>query len=262
MSEYTINDIKSAYSQKKEWEKQFPINYFFVRPLSFFLTYFVLLITKNPAKVAFVGFIFGAFALFSFIGSSIWSIWPGIIFLSLYSLSDAIDGNIARTTDNVTLYGIYLDGLIGIVIEGFYFFSIALGLTYDDKTIISSHIFGYRSNFIVSLPLFLGSLILISKLWSSIFHNLYDIFKIKIGEDTIQSGYDVKGIIGKSTYSDRWYYQLFINLDSLNNQLLILILCSLLKIELFFLTFFALFYFFKALIYLAFYFHKTKSMLL
>jgi hypothetical protein len=30
-SGYSLEHIKKAYIQKKEWEKQFPINYFFVR---------------------------------------------------------------------------------------------------------------------------------------------------------------------------------------------------------------------------------------
>ena len=33
---------------------------------------------------------------------------------------DAVDGNIARTTRNVTYYGKFLDGLLGEIIEGSY----------------------------------------------------------------------------------------------------------------------------------------------
>lgn len=262
MTRYTLAQIKESYVQKKEWEKQFPINYFFVRPLSFCLTYLVLKVTRNPAIVAIFGFVLGLIGCFLLVCSFIWSIWPGIVFICLYSISDAVDGNVARTTQDVTLFGKYLDGLLGELIDGSYFFFLGIGLYCSGvgakDTVFSTFIQTHSQ----VIPLFLGSVILISKLWAALFRNLYEIYKARKDGLAPFNDFQAKSIIGKSKYHDRWYFLVFINLESLNTQLLLLILFAALRIEIWFLVLFASFFVGRALLYLVFYFARTRSKLM
>lgn len=256
---FTLKEIKNAYSQKKEWEKQFPINYYLVRPFSFYLTYIVLQLTKNPSVVALLGFILGGFGCFLLLFSSVISPWPGILLILAYSISDAIDGNVARTTQNVTLWGIYIDGLIGNLIEGNYFFFLGIGL-YLGKTAVGDTLVNATiQEHAQILPLLLGSIILISKLWANIFEMLHNHYgTMKDGLEAYEASI-LKRKIGKSKLSNRWYYLLFINIDSLNNQLFLLILSVIFNLEIWFLIYYTIFFSAKAFFYLFYYFERTKS---
>lgn len=262
MRNYSLEQIRKSYTQKKSWEKQFPVNYFLVRPLSFYLTYLVLKVTQNPAIVAFFGFILGMVGCLFLAGSCLWSIWPGILLIALYSISDAIDGNIARTTGNVTLFGRYLDGILGDLIDGSYFFFLGIGLYLLDAG--SSHqlvsLFGHE--YARMVPLLSGSVILICRLWAAGFETRYDIYRIRKQGSAAHNPLSVTAVTGISTFSNRWYYLIFINLSSLNNQLLLLVLLTVLGMEIWFLVFFACFFAGKALLYFVFFFNKTRSTLL
>jgi len=161
MPKYSLEQIKESFVQKRDWERQFPLNYFVVRPFSFYLTYVVMRITQNPAKVAICGFSLGILGCFILACSSVWSVWPGIILVCLYSVSDAVDGNIARTTQNVTLFGKYLDGLLGDIIDGSYFFFLGLGLYFSGSGPNDPIINAWTGSHSQSVPLFLGSLIVL-----------------------------------------------------------------------------------------------------
>lgn len=259
MTEYNLKQIKGAYEQKREWEKQFPLNYFIVRPVSFYISYIVLKITRNPAAVAFAGFLLGLAGCFLLLFSNTLTIWPGIIFILLYSVSDAVDGNVARTTGNVTLFGKYLDGLIGSLVDGSYIFFLGLGLYFAESGLKDPVIPGLINGHARALPLFLGSFALITKLWTDIFKSRYDSYKAQYEG---VPGFDenrVKLPVGKSRYSNRWYFLIFINIDCLNNQLLLLIILSAMGLETWFLIFLACFFTIKSIVYFVFYFLKTKA---
>ena len=259
MANYSYHDIKAAYTQKKDWEKQFPINYFFVRPFSFYLTYIILKLTRDPAKMAILGFSLGVIGCLLLATSSLFSLWPGILFIALYSLSDAVDGNIARTTQNVTLFGKYLDGILGELIDGSYIFFLGMGLYFSWDGSKDPVISQFLPNHTQILPLILGALSLIARLWATHFRNSYEIYRVR--KEGLQPLNDsqVKNIIGKSKYHDRWYFLVLINLESLNTQLLLLILLAVMGLEIWFLVFFACFFVVRAFIYFIFYFTKTKS---
>jgi phosphatidylglycerophosphate synthase len=262
MADYSFQEIKTAYTQKKDWEKQFPINYFFVRPFSFYLTYLVLKVTRDPAKVAIFGFTLGVIGCFFLATSSLFLIWPGIVFIALYSLSDAVDGNIARTTQNVTLFGKYLDGLFGELIDGSYFFFLGIGLYFSWDGSSDPVISPLLQSHVQILPLFLGALTLICRLWATHFRSSYEIYRARKEGLAVLDDSKVKDAIGKSPLSHRWYYLVFINLDALNNQLLLLAVFAAMKLETWFLVFFAVFFTSKAFLFYVFYFEKTKSKLL
>ena len=200
MKKYTLAHIKESYTQKKEWEKQFPINYYLVRPLSFYLTYLVLKVTQDPAKVATFGFCLGIIGCFFLATLHLFSIWPGLLLVILWSISDAVDGNVARTTQNVTLFGKYLDGLIGELIDGSYLFFLGIGLYFSGvgiKDPVFSRFFQIHSQ---AIPLFLGSVILVSKLWATLFRNLYVIYKAQKDGLAPHNDSQSKSITGKSKY--------------------------------------------------------------
>lgn len=261
MGNYSFQEIKTNYTQKRDWEKQFPINYFFVRPFSFYVTYLVLKVTSNPANVAIFGFILGVIGCFFLATSSLFSLWPGILFISLYSLSDAVDGNIARTTHNVTLFGKYLDGLLGELIDGSYFFFLGIGLYFSWDGSKGSLISPLFRNHAQVLPLIFGAVALICRLWATHFRNSYEIYRVrKEGLPAVDES-QVKNIIGKSRYHGRWYFLILINLESLNTQLLLLILLVAMGFEIWFLVFFACFFAARAFAYFIFYFGKTRAKL-
>jgi phosphatidylglycerophosphate synthase len=261
MDNYSLQQIKAAYTQKEDWEKQFPINYFFVRPFSFYLTYLVLKVTRDPAKMAIFGFSLGVIGCFFLATASLFSLWPGILFIALYSISDAADGNIARTTHNVTLFGKYLDGLLGELIDGSYFFFLGVGLYFSWDGSKDPIISPLLRTHVQIIPLILGALALICRLWATHFRNVYEIYRVrKEGLEPVDDS-KVKNIIGKSRYHDRWYFLILINLESLNTQLLLLVLLAALGFEIWFLVFFACFFVGRALVYFIFYFAKTKSRL-
>ena len=257
MAGFTLKMIRDSFEQKREWEKQFPVNYYLVRPFSFYLTYIVLKITENPAKVALFGFIIGIIGCIFLAFSSMISIWPGICFILLYSISDAVDGNVARTTKNVTLFGKYLDGIIGSLIDGNYFLFLGIGLYFSHGCGIP----GLSPEQAGALALFLGSFVLVNKLWSDIFRSRHRIYR---ADKEGASGIDKSGIyapVKKSVFSEQWYFILFTNIECLNNQLFLLIILSVLHLEIWFLVIFAGFFLVRSSAFGIYYFIKTREML-
>jgi len=261
MQQYSMQEIRSAYAQKKNWEKQFPLNYFLIRPLSFYLTYITLRVTRDPAKVAIFGFVLGVIGCFLLMFSSICSIWPGFFLIFLFSFFDAVDGNVARTTKNVTLFGKFLDGYLGDLIYRGYPFSLGIGLHFSPDRLPHRLIATITHEHAIALPLLLGSLILISGLWATSFERTYDAYRVQ-KEGCLPIGQaDVKKPIAKSTRSGRWYYLVFVNIDSTNTQLLLLLILSLLGLEIWFLFFLTCFFCTKAIYFFVFYYNKSQKTL-
>ena len=262
MTKYSFEDIKDAYTQKRKWEKQFPINFFLVRPLSFRLTYVVLGLTHNPARIAVFGFIIGILGCLALICLSFCSIWPGLFLIFCYSLLDAVDGNVARTTNNVTLFGKYLDGLLGDLIDGSYPFFLGIGLYISGDALQHNYIVSLSDAHATVLPLFLGAFILISRLWAKLFQAGHEAYRVKKEGRAPAGESELKKPTGTSRHSDRWYYLLFLNVDCLNNQLLLLTILALLGFEIYFLIFLSFFFLVKAVFYFFYYYSKTKSLLI
>ena len=256
---YSLEQIKEAYIQKKKWEKQFPLTYFFVRPISFYITYVILKITTKAERISYFGALLGIFGCFFLAYSFRWSIWPGIIFIALYSISDAVDGNMARTTKDVTLWGIYLDGLIGTLINTNYLFFLGTGLYLSGAGIADPIISSFLQEHAHYAPFLFGSLITIFKLWAMFFENSYDTFKLRKEGVPAYTESQAKRIIGTSRFSTNWCFLIFINLDSLNNQLLLLTISAMFKLEIWFLAFLTFYFAAKALLYLIYYSKKTNE---
>jgi phosphatidylglycerophosphate synthase len=263
MAGYTFKQIARSFEQKKEWEKQFSVNYYFVRPLSFLVTYLIIRLMDSPSKVAWAGFCIGLTGCIAFSGISIWTAWPPVILLAFFSLLDAVDGNIARTTGNVTYYGKFLDGSIGELIEGSYCFFLGLGLTLNGVATSLSAAGDAFPRYSAFAPILSGSVIMAGRLYSSFIDLKYGYHSYEKQRDenkTVSSSiYDE---VQTSTYSNKWYYKVFININLLNNQLICLALFLWFGKAAIFLNFLALYYLARLVIYFTFFVRRAQQRLL
>jgi hypothetical protein len=240
MSKYSLSQIKEAYAQKREWEKQFPTIYYFSRPISFYLTYFIMKITDSPTHIVWFGLCVGLLACLCLL--LVWhiSIWWGIILLMCFAILDAVDGNVARTSKKVTYYGKYLDGVIGEIIETSYPVFLGLGLYLLANYTSDLYFFEFpgdrKSFFIIA-----GTLILCGRLYSNFFQQAYYANLTRHDKKT-DAPENIYESVKSSPYKKYWWYLLFINLHTLTAQVFLLALFSAFSAVDIFLFFLALFY--------------------
>ncbi len=260
MSKYSLQQIKSAYTQKKGWERQYPITYFLIRPISFYITYLVLSVTNSPTKVVWCGFAIGLGGCTALIFLSILTIWPGIFLLVIFSTLDAVDGNIARVTKNVTYYGKYLDGIVGNIIEGGYFLCLGLGLYQvpGDSYFFNSLLVNEQNNFIIII---LASIIISGRLFAVIIEGSYDgkVIQKQKDEDILKE--NLQATFETSLFRKNIWFLIYTNLNTINIQLLILLLCAVLNIIDLFLVFFTIYYITRFLATLIFFTYRAQSRL-
>ncbi len=254
MQKYSLMQIKDSYAQKREWEKQFPTTYYFLRPPSFYVTYLIMKITDEPEHVVWFGFLEGIIMWLCFILIGHISIWPGIVLLYCFSLLDAVDGNVARTSKKVTYYGKYLDGVIGEIIEASYPFFLSLGLYFTITTSLFFLKFIEGNKFIIII---LGALILCGRLFSNIFQNNYYLNLMR--REPEKNTEDICSTVQISPWRKHWWYLIYINLHFLTVQIFLLVLCAILGAVDVFLLFFALYYFLRACLSFVFFTHKARK---
>jgi phosphatidylglycerophosphate synthase len=187
--------------------------------------------------------------------------WPGILLLFIFSLLDAVDGNIARTTKNVTFFGKFIDSVMGEIIEASYCFCIGFGLSAQSLTFLQPGVKDSIPHSLSSLPLLCGAVIVGARLLSSFMDVKYDYHIFEKQASSEQPITNIDDPIQKSTFSNKWYYLLFINLNLLNNQIVFLIICAYFgKINLFIylLTFY---YSMRLVIYCVFFLSRAKETL-
>lgn len=246
MPKYSMKEIKDAYIQKKEWEKQFPTIYFFSRPISFYLTYYIIRLTDNPVCVVWAGFMVGLCALFSFLFLPQLTIWPAVLLMILFSILDAVDGNIARTTKKVTYYGKFLDGFVGEIIEASYclFLSIGIYINWNHHYVASLLGVNRVNKFLIVLC---GAMVVIMRLYSWAVQELY--YSNLYAKDSKQHRPgEITDVLKGSNYKKYWWYVAFINPNTLTFQLLLLFFCALTNTLVVFLFFVSAYYIFRFLV--------------
>ncbi len=253
MHKYSLRQIKDSYAQKKEWEKQFPTTYFFLRPPSFYITFLVMKLTDEPEHIVWLGFLEGLVMWICFFLLGSISIWPGIISLYIFSLLDAVDGNVARTANKVTYYGKYLDGIVGEIIEAGYPLFLSWGFYFmsgTDLFIFKS--FQTNRNFLIVA----GTFLVCGRLFSNIFASNYYLNLMR--HEPNKDAQDIHSAVQVSPLKKHWWYLIYINLHFLTVQIFILALCALLGAADIFLIIFASYYILRMFFSFVFFTYKAK----
>lgn len=264
-AKYSLADIRRTYTQKKEFEKQFPLSYFFFRPISFYLAWLLLKITRSPSHVAFFGLGVGMAGCLSLLRIPEWSPWPGLLLLFLYDLLDAADGNIARVTGNVTYYGKFLDGVIGEVVEGAYCFFLGAGLYRADGTLALGGLAPGGGEYARVVVLLAGMAAMGGRLFSGQVAGSYHEYlerqerKRSGGDRTV--GDNLTEAVGSSRYRSRWWYLVNINLSSFDFQMLALVAFVTLGLTEAHVLFYGFFYLVQSILFVAFYLHRARTTL-
>lgn len=258
MTNFRLRDVKESFAQKKDWERQFPVSYYLFRPLSFLLTVAVLRWTQDPAVVAWAGFSIGLLGNAALLFAREIGLWPGIALLALCALSDAVDGNVARTTKTVSYRGKFLDGMLGAAVEGSYWFFLGVGLyrAYSAFPIIDG--FFPHNN---TRPLFLVLGAVITICWY--FGNLVDEAFSKL-QSLKEKGTAAPGLtatIQSSRFRRFLLFRVFINLHAVNLQVLVLALSAALHLVPLFLIFMSGYYILRAIVVFSFYIYRARTVL-
>ena len=122
---YTLSQIKESFNQAADGTSL--ITQYFLRPISFYVTYVLLKFKLTANQVTILSLFIGLCGMACFITGERFLFSLGVIFYLLSLILDFADGNIARTTDTATYYGKFLDGAVNAVIEINLPISIAIG---------------------------------------------------------------------------------------------------------------------------------------
>lgn len=135
---YSIKYIREQHPDiKKSFDKSYLWLNFVIRPLSFPITklFIDLKITPNQTTVASI--LSGLLGSFLIATGDYSLAVVGAIFVNLFTLLDAIDGNIARTLKIQSLQGQFLDGMAAYIVFVFLYPCIGMGLFFNNSNSLS-----------------------------------------------------------------------------------------------------------------------------
>lgn len=214
MRHYSIEEIKASYAQKRDWEKQFPVSRYIFRPVSFAVAALLSRVTNSPEALAWFGLAVGLLSSWLLLKLGAYGPWPGVAGLAAFALLDAVDGNMARVTGRVTLYGKMLDSVLGRTAEGLYLPALACGLALAGREPCAARAGGPGWLLVAA-----GFWALCASLYSGILETTYDYFKL---QKAPAGPADVTAVIGSSRFRGNPLYAVFINLNAFNVQVLLL----------------------------------------
>lgn len=258
MRYYTVAEMKESLSQKSTWERQFPVTRFIYRPVSFYLASFMSRFTNSPETIVWLGLPVGIAAAWLLLNVGRFGPWPGIAGLALFALLDAVDGNMARATKQVTLYGRMIDGVMGKIAEGIYIPALACGLY------LRSNNGGLLQSMVASPELVSWSVVaagftaLCAMLYCGIIETAYDHLKLK--KDGV-APLDVNAKFGVSRFSGNPLYLVFININAFNVQIMLLSLAVILapRGPVWFIYLLCAYYLLRLLVYFSYYTYKASK---
>jgi phosphatidylglycerophosphate synthase len=257
MAKYSLRQIKESYALRKEWEEQFPVPYYFARPISFYLTFLIIRFTESPVLIHWIGFTIGILGCISFLLIQGLTIWPGIALLIIYAILDQVDGNIARVTKNLTYFGKFFDGVLGAVIEGNCYLFLGMGIYLAHKNYYVLNFANLSHNGQV-LFILAGVAIICGKLYSDMFQGSYYRYLMrKQQKDGIHEEGPAQSAKA-SIYKKNWWHLIFVNLHEFNLQLVLLTLCAIFRAVDIFLIFFAIYYLSRAAFTMIFYIDRAQ----
>ena len=135
---YTFEQvIKSIPAEKRKMDSQ--VTFLFIRPFSFFITYFVVNLGISAWFVSLVS------AITVFTGCMLVCIdsnvttWIGIVLIILWAVLDCVDGNTARVTKTQSNKGAFMDAESGYFTCAFLYFSYGMAAFHtSDGRIVSN----------------------------------------------------------------------------------------------------------------------------
>ena len=125
----SIAKIRNKYTASKSTvDKDSPILYYILRPLSYYLTLPCLKLGISANQVTFIGILFGVAGWILLGMGSYLPMLIGVILIILYDICDVVDGNIARYKGTSSAYGAYLDDVVsGAIIMDIVPFTVGIG---------------------------------------------------------------------------------------------------------------------------------------
>ncbi|PKM98691.1 MAG: hypothetical protein CVU79_02210 [Elusimicrobia bacterium HGW-Elusimicrobia-3] len=261
MRYYTVTEMKESLSQKSTWERQFPVTRFIYRPVSFYLASFMSRFTNSPETIVWLGLPVGIAAAWLLLNVGRFGPWPGIAGLALFALLDAVDGNMARATKQVTLYGRMIDGVMGKIAEGIYIPALACGLYLQAQRGGLRGLTGLmrgspeQASWTVIAA---GFTALCAMLYCGAIETAYDHLKLKKDGP---SPLDVNAKFGVSRFSANPLYLVFVNINAFNVQIMLLAGAVLLGPggPVWFIYLLCAYYLVRLVIYFSYYIHKASK---
>jgi phosphatidylglycerophosphate synthase len=138
---------------------------FFIRPVSYFFTYFFLLFGISANQVSIFSAMFGISSSFIFLFFDYEYYFAGAILIIVCSILDASDGTIARYKKTSSSHGEYVDAVAMYISVAFIYLSIGYAV---DNNIQTVEIFFREINFSL-----LSSVTAIFDILMRLFHNRY-----------------------------------------------------------------------------------------
>jgi phosphatidylglycerophosphate synthase len=125
-----ITQLRKQYTPDKiSVDKENPVLYYVLRPLSFYLTIPCIKMGLSANQVTFIGMGIGIAGCLMLGLGVYWSMIVGAILLILNDVCDVVDGNIARYNNTSSTYGGYLDDVIsGEIIPNLVPFAVGIGI--------------------------------------------------------------------------------------------------------------------------------------
>lgn len=254
---YSFAEVLQTHQQKRNFEKQYPLARFVLRPLSFVFSYLLLRVTRSPAAVALASLFFGLAGCIALAQLPRWSVWPGLALLVVFDLLDACDGVVARTTGNVTYFGRFLDGVVGEIVE-FYLVALAVGLYRAGPEAAGLTVTGSRED-ARAVMLLAGALCVCFRLFGDHVASGYYHYLRKV--KGVEEAQDVRQEVQTSSYRHNAIYLIYLNLASFDFRLLLLVLCAMAGLLDLYLYGYAAFYLIEAGLFTLFYLERGRRRL-
>jgi phosphatidylglycerophosphate synthase len=125
-----LKQLREQYTPDKiSVDKENPVLYYVLRPLSFYLTIPCIKMGLSANQVTFIGMGIGVAGCLMLGIGAYWSMIVGAALLILNDVCDVVDGNVARYNKSSSTYGGYLDDVIsGEVIPAIVPFAVGIGI--------------------------------------------------------------------------------------------------------------------------------------
>jgi phosphatidylglycerophosphate synthase len=208
---YPLDEIKASYTaEKRKWDFAYPWIYFFVRPASFWLTWFLLPFGISANQATLLSLVVGLLSCISFAFGYEMGFYIGTFLLILFNVMDCVDGNIARIRGTTGPVGRYYDGLVGNIHVLVYLF-IGLGLYFTPDRSLNNFGFERILSEHIKIILLLAAVIitvcnLVSKQVRGTFDSIFgEYWNLHKGE-TQNNNF---------THVGKWYYYVYHNLTEL-----------------------------------------------